>query len=62
MTCPSCGKPRDPEVRPFCSRRCQGADLGSWFEGAYAVPTVPEDELDAIALAEVMQTKLEDPS
>ena len=46
--CPICGKPADPKVRPFCSRRCADVDLYRWLSGAYAVPAVEgeEDDLD----------------
>ena len=46
--CPICGKPADPRVRPFCSRRCADVDLHRWLSGAYAVPAVEaeEDDLD----------------
>ncbi len=46
--CPICGKPADPRVRPFCSRRCADVDLHRWLTGAYAVPAVEgeEDDLD----------------
>jgi endogenous inhibitor of DNA gyrase (YacG/DUF329 family) len=39
--CPICGKPRDEEHRPFCSKRCADIDLGRWLEGRYAVPGAP---------------------
>jgi hypothetical protein len=42
--CPICGKPSDPRVRPFCSRRCADVDLHRWFSGAYAVPAVESEE------------------
>ena len=41
--CPICGKPADPRVRPFCSRRCADVDLNRWFSGVYAVPAVEAD-------------------
>ena len=41
--CPICGKPADPNVRPFCSKRCADVDLQRWFKGSYAIPAV-EDE------------------
>ena len=41
--CPTCGRPRVHEYRPFCSARCRDVDLGRWFSGAYAVPAVDED-------------------
>jgi endogenous inhibitor of DNA gyrase (YacG/DUF329 family) len=45
--CPTCGKPADPRVRPFCSRRCADVDLHRWLSGAYAVPAVEaEDDHD----------------
>ena len=45
--CPICGKPADPRLRPFCSRRCADVDLHRWFSGAYAVPAVEaDDDLD----------------
>ncbi|HUO89878.1 MAG TPA: DNA gyrase inhibitor YacG [Rhizomicrobium sp.] len=39
--CPICGKPRDPRLRPFCSRRCADIDLARWFKGEYAIPGAP---------------------
>lgn len=42
--CPQCGKPRDKDFRPFCSRRCRDVDLGKWLDGAYAIPAVEADE------------------
>lgn len=54
MTCPICSKTTDPKYRPFCSRRCADVDLGRWLTGAYAVPSVEEDEpLDEEAAAQV---------
>ncbi len=41
--CPICGKPPQPEYRPFCSRRCADVDLQRWLTGGYAVPA-QEDE------------------
>lgn len=41
--CPICGKPPQPEYRPFCSRRCADVDLQRWLTGRYAVPA-QEDE------------------
>ena len=41
--CPICGRPAEPDQRPFCSRRCADLDLQRWFSGAYAVPAA-EDE------------------
>jgi endogenous inhibitor of DNA gyrase (YacG/DUF329 family) len=49
--CPICGKPRQPEYRPFCSARCADVDLNRWLSGHYAVPgepvgSVPQDDED----------------
>jgi endogenous inhibitor of DNA gyrase (YacG/DUF329 family) len=44
--CPICGKPMDPQVRPFCSRRCADVDLHRWLAGSYAVPAVESDDDD----------------
>jgi uncharacterized protein len=41
--CPICGKPADPRLRPFCSRRCADIDLGRWFTEGYAVPDQSPD-------------------
>ena len=39
LCCPGCGKeaevPDDYRWRPFCSRRCQLADLGAWLDEEY---------------------------
>ena len=47
LACPTCGEPAAPPAekggrspRPFCSRRCADIDLGRWFQGRYAIPTV----------------------
>lgn len=39
--CPICGKPRDPKLRPFCSKRCKDLDLARWLTGDYAIPGAP---------------------
>ena len=42
--CPMCGRPTEARFRPFCSRRCADLDLQRWLSGAYAVPSVEDDE------------------
>jgi uncharacterized protein len=42
--CPICGKPAQPEFKPFCSKRCADVDLHRWLTGRYAVPAVEDDE------------------
>lgn len=44
--CPICGKPSQPETRPFCSARCARIDLGRWLSGDYAVPGEPARDED----------------
>ncbi len=44
--CPICGKPTDPAVKPFCSKRCADIDLHRWLGGVYAVPAKEEDDED----------------
>lgn len=44
--CPICGKPRAPEYRPFCSKRCADVDLGRWLKGDYVVPGHPDADED----------------
>jgi endogenous inhibitor of DNA gyrase (YacG/DUF329 family) len=36
--CPNCGKPRDENYDPFCSRRCADVDLHRWLNGTYVIP------------------------
>ena len=36
--CPICGKPTDPAIRPFCSKRCADIDLNRWLSGSYVIP------------------------
>ena len=36
--CSICGKPRQPEFRPFCSKRCADVDLARWLRGDYVIP------------------------
>ena len=47
-TCPVCGKPTEPKLRPFCSARCADIDLGRWFTGQYRVPGPPADTDDSL--------------
>ncbi len=42
--CPICGKPADPRLKPFCSRRCADVDLNRWLSGVYRVPTNEESD------------------
>jgi endogenous inhibitor of DNA gyrase (YacG/DUF329 family) len=42
--CVICGKPQIERFRPFCSQRCADIDLHRWLSGAYAVPTVEDDD------------------
>jgi endogenous inhibitor of DNA gyrase (YacG/DUF329 family) len=42
--CPICGKPPQPEYRPFCSKRCADVDLQRWLSGGYAIPSTEDDE------------------
>ncbi|MGZ5936212.1 MAG: DNA gyrase inhibitor YacG [Rhizomicrobium sp.] len=42
--CPVCGKPRDANFRPFCSKRCKDLDLARWLSGEYAIPGAPTGE------------------
>lgn len=46
--CVRCAQPVQPRYRPFCSQRCADIDLGSWFTGAYKIPTAegPDSEED----------------
>jgi endogenous inhibitor of DNA gyrase (YacG/DUF329 family) len=44
--CPICDQPRNPEYRPFCSKRCADVDLGRWLNGSYAVPVSEDDDED----------------
>ena len=50
--CPICGKPADPGVRPFCSKRCADIDLNRWLSGVYAVPVREEEDEDGERPAE----------
>ncbi len=42
--CPTCGKPVEKAFSPFCSKRCQMVDLGSWLTDRYRIPSTPEDD------------------
>ena len=42
--CAVCGKPQEPRLAPFCSRRCADIDLGRWLKGGYAIPGPPAEE------------------
>ena len=36
--CPVCGQPSARDFKPFCSRRCEDADLLHWLKGGYVIP------------------------
>ncbi|MEP7270547.1 MAG: DNA gyrase inhibitor YacG [Acidobacteriota bacterium] len=45
--CPGCHREaawQDNPWRPFCSERCQMADLGRWVSGEYRIPLVEDPE------------------
>jgi len=44
--CPTCGKPADELLRPFCSKRCADVDLHRWFSGSYAIPVTEDEDED----------------
>ena len=49
--CRTCGEPVDPAAptAPFCSERCQGADLGRWFDESYRVSReIKDSDLDTV--------------
>jgi len=41
--CTICGKPQEPRLAPFCSKRCADIDLGRWLKGGYAIPGTPTE-------------------
>lgn len=43
MSCPVCGKARDPKYRPFCSARCADVDLARWLNESYRLPDTTPD-------------------
>jgi uncharacterized protein len=45
--CPICGKPREEQFRPFCSRRCADIDLHRWLGGSYGIPAAEQDDSEA---------------
>ena len=42
--CPVCNKESCVERQPFCSKRCAEIDLARWLNGAYFVPSRPEED------------------
>jgi endogenous inhibitor of DNA gyrase (YacG/DUF329 family) len=50
--CPICGRPTEPDCRPFCSRRCADVDLSRWLKGAYVAPAREEDEQESVGRPE----------
>jgi endogenous inhibitor of DNA gyrase (YacG/DUF329 family) len=44
--CPICGRPADPALHPFCTKRCADVDLARWLGGVYRVEV---DDPDAEA-------------
>mgnify|MGYP001553581371 CR=1 FL=1 len=48
--CPLCGKPTNPNYKPFCSRGCKDRDLLNWLGEAYRVPMREEEDEDGSGL------------
>ena len=48
--CPLCGKPTNPDHKPFCSRGCKDRDLLNWLGEAYRVPMREEEDEDGSGL------------
>ncbi len=46
MSCPICQRKSDPELRPFCSKRCADVDLAKWLGGSYAIPSNDPDDIE----------------
>ncbi len=44
--CPICGKPRDAQYAPFCSKRCADVDLHRWLKGNYVIPGAAPGKAD----------------
>ena len=44
--CPTCGKPADDKLKPFCSPRCRDVDLNRWLKGIYAIPVKDDTDED----------------
>ncbi|WP_037452091.1 DNA gyrase inhibitor YacG [Skermanella stibiiresistens] len=45
--CPICGRPADPQYKPFCTPRCADVDLNRWLGGVYRVEVDdPEAEIE----------------
>ena len=60
--CPTCGAAAMDKTRPFCSKRCADIDLGRWFQGAYAIPSVDAAD-DSIIEAELAESeKMSEPN
>ena len=65
LQCPICGEAAAQPAsaggkspRPFCSTRCAEVDLGRWFQGQYAIPTVDacDDTIVGALIAEAKAT------
>ena len=49
MKCRICGRapvPREHKAHPFCSYRCQLADLGAWLGEEYRIPVEDDEDED----------------
>ena len=42
--CAICGKPVDPNYKPFCSKRCANVDLHRWLNNSYSIAGAREDD------------------
>jgi endogenous inhibitor of DNA gyrase (YacG/DUF329 family) len=47
--CSYCGEPIgivEPNLMPFCSRRCKELDLGNWLTESYGMPYEGDESVD----------------
>lgn len=51
FACPACGKPMNPQHKPFCSQGCRDRDLIAWLSDGYRIPgaAVEADEQDSVS-------------
>ena len=55
--CPICGRAREKDFKPFCSKHCADVDLARWLGGRYTIAGKQSDEDDAEQPARPLDTE-----